>query len=399
MFDYFFNYCANNPILTALLILLLTIMLVLGVFIYVFNQNISTPSNPPLPPVEKQSEKQERTASEQKEKTKETIDEQHDTIIEEQIEKQGTEEKKAPPPPKQPTRKRTTTKKENSKKEKDMLLDELKDIDAEMDFYEEDETDKIAKYAGKWVICQIITNENTTSDGETFFFELRASNGERLLASEEYTTYSGALRGIQTHKTNILNNNFRITLTRKGEYLFKLYSGKNLLLCIGESYTSKVACENAIESVKRFAQSAVIDENIQDLIVKTPTEEELSLPLLTEQKGKWIIRHQKDLNGENVYFFELYSENDEKLLASEEYTTYIGAVNGIQTYKTNISQDNFRITLTKRGDYVYKLLNKNGQLLCLGEHYRTKQLCSYVVEAVKMYAKNSPVLTDSMIVK
>ena len=81
------------------------------------------------------------------------------------------------------------------------------------------------------------------------------------------------------------------------------------------------------------------------------------------------------------------------------YTTYIGAVNGITTHKTNIEKGNFRISLTKRGDYIYKLLNGNGQLLSLGEHYKTKRLCQSAVESVKRFAKNSPVLTDPNLTK
>ena len=96
-----------------------------------------------------------------------------------------------------------------------------------------------------------------------------------------------------------------------------------------------------------------------------------------------------------MFYFELFANNGEKLLSGEEYTTYIGAVNGIQTHKNNIAKGNFRVSLTKRGDYIYKLLNGNGQLLCLGEHYKTKRRCLNAVESVKRFAANSPVLTDA----
>ena len=81
-------------------------------------------------------------------------------------------------------------------KEEDMLLDELKDVDNEIDFYEEDETDRVARYSGKWVICRVITDDKAAPEEEMYFFELHASNGEKLLSSEEYTSYAGALRGI-----------------------------------------------------------------------------------------------------------------------------------------------------------------------------------------------------------
>jgi uncharacterized protein YegP (UPF0339 family) len=233
-----------------------------------------------------------------------------------------------------------------------------------------------------------------------YFFELHASNGEKLLSSEEYTTYNGAIRGIETHKANILRNNFRITLSKKGDYIFKLLSGKNMLLCMGEHYATRTRCEAAIESTKRFAKTAVIDENIQDQVVKVPVEDNSPIPPPADgYNGKWIINCNVSPDGEKVYYFELFANNGERLLSSEEYTTYIGAVNGIHTHKMNIQKGNFRISLTKHGDYIYKLLNSNNQLLCLGEHYKTKRLCQNAVESVKRFAIHSPLLADSSLTK
>ncbi len=261
------------------------------------------------------------------------------------------------------------------------------------DNYEENETDKQARYTGKWVVCRVITSDE--AGDETYFFELHASKGEKLFASEDYTTYQGVLRGIQTHKTNILNGNIKITTTKKGDYIFKVLSGKNMLLCQGENYPTRARCESAVESTKRFAQSAIVDENVQDIVVKVPQEDDAPLPPPSNAtNGKWIIFSGKDENNQTIYTFELFANNGERLLSSEDYTTYIGAINGIQTYKNNIQKDNFRISLTKRGDYIYKVLNGNGQLLCLGEHYKTKRLCQNAVESVKRFALASPVLTE-----
>ena len=257
------------------------------------------------------------------------------------------------------------------------------------------------RYTGKWVICRVVTAahaEGNLSDefaDETFFFELRASNGEKLLTSEEYTSHAGAVSGIATHKANIEKGNFRITLSKKGDYIFKLLNGKNMLLCMGEHYSTKARCESAIESAKRFAKTAVIDENVQDIVIPTPTDEEE--PTVKEPEngyvGKWIIRsHEQE--DERVFYFELYASNGEKLLSSEEYTTYTGAVNGIETHKTNIEKGRFKVSFTKRGDYIYKLLNGNNQLLCLGEHYKTRGRCESAIESVKRFAKTAPVYAD-----
>ncbi len=256
------------------------------------------------------------------------------------------------------------------------------------------DTDTLARYAGKWAVYHILTDDN--SEDDMYFFELHASNGEKLLSSEEYTSYQGAVRGIETHKTNILKGNFKITLSKKGDYIVKLLSGSGQLLCTGETYANKARCESAIKSIKRFARTAVVDENVQDYFLKVPKDTDSYVaPVAEGVNGKWIISNREDSDGDKVFFFELFANNGEKLLSSEEYTTYAGAVNGIQTHKQNIAKDNFRITLTKKGDYIYKILNGNGQLLCLGEHYKSKARCQSAVDSVKRFAESSPVLTES----
>ncbi len=251
-----------------------------------------------------------------------------------------------------------------------------------------------SKYAGKWTIYHLVVGENNTED-EMYFFELHASNGEKLLASEEYTSYNGVLKGIETYKANIAKGNFKISMTKKGDYIFKLMSGKNTLLCNGENYASFARCESAIQSTKRFAETAVLDEDVRQHVIKVPVETETEVtPLPEGLAGKWLISSH-DVNGAKVFYFELFANNGEKLLSSEEYTTYIGAVNGIQTHKQNIAKGNFRISLTKNGDYIYKLLNGNNQLLCLGEHYKTKVRCKNAVESVKRFAMSSPTLTEA----
>jgi uncharacterized protein YegP (UPF0339 family) len=184
-------------------------------------------------------------------------------------------------------------------------------------------------------------------------------------------------------------------MTKKGDYIFKILSGKNMLLCRGENYPTKARCQSAIDSTIRFASTAILDENVQDIVIKVPHEDNIPIAERADaREGKWLISTGVTSEGQKIYYFELFASNGEKLLESEDYTTYIGAVNGIQTHKKNIDKGNFRISITKRGDYIYKLLNGNGQLLCLGEHYKTKRLCVNAVESVKRFAMNSPVLTE-----
>ena len=253
-----------------------------------------------------------------------------------------------------------------------------------------------AKYTGKWVICQLsLTDSEGNVVEENYFFELRASNGERLLVSEEYTSHAGAVKGIQTHKDNVEKGNFRITLSKKGDYIFKLLTAKNTLLCTGANYKSLERCERAIASTKRFAATAVIQDEIEEIRMPLPAEEETAQAEVqvpdNGYTGKWIINTTGNEEVGIMYYFELFASNGEKLLTSEEYTTYEGAVNAVATHKANIAKGNFRISVTKKGDYLFKLLGGNGQLLCMGEHYKTRSRCESAVESVKRFSQSAPV--------
>lgn len=113
----------------------------------------------------------------------------------------------------------------------------------------EDE-EKRSAYAGKWVIVR--------NPDDSYHFELRASNGEMLLSSIDYTSLAGAKNGIRTHKTNIQKDHIVISQNKKGQFFFKLLNGSKQLLCTGETYPSKSGCESAVDSVKRFAETAVV---------------------------------------------------------------------------------------------------------------------------------------------
>ena len=249
------------------------------------------------------------------------------------------------------------------------------------------------RYTGKWVVCKLLlVDSDDNLMEENYFFELRASNGEKLLVSEEYTSQAGAIKGIQTHKDNVKKDNFRITVSKKGDYIFKLLTAKNTLLCTGANYKSLERCESAIASTKRFAATAILQEEMEELKIKLPPDDE-NEPVYPDNgyNGKWIISTTGNEEIGVMYYFELLASNGEKLLTSEEYSTYEGAYNAVETHKANIAKGNFRISITKRGDYLFKLLGGNGQLLCLGEHYKTRSRCESAVESVKRFSKSAPI--------
>lgn len=114
------------------------------------------------------------------------------------------------------------------------------------------ETTVNTRYSGKWLIVQ---EENRYSA------LLKASNGETMLSTESYTSLSGIKSGIDTLKKNIEKENYAINLDKNGNFVFKIFSTSNRLLCIGEGYSTREQCEKAFQSVKRFSKTAVIVKN------------------------------------------------------------------------------------------------------------------------------------------
>ena len=281
-------------------------------------------------------------------------------------------------------------------------VEEVKEEPAQEEKAEEPAT-KAPRYSGKWVITKVILEGE---GAERYFFELKASNGQILLTSWEYNTHQGALRGIETYKTNIEKGHFRIYETKKKEFFFKLLTSKNTLLGTGANYPTKEACEKTVESVKRFAPTAIVDEKVLEMVQEAEVVEEnaeVVEQVAENVVGKWeIFVEQKD--GKEIYTFELIANNGQLLLSSEEYTSYVGVINGINTHKTNIQKGNFSIQTTKKKvknkkpEYFYLLLNANNQPLCLGEHYKTKASCERAIESVKRFSANSPTYMNGKVV-
>ncbi|GAA2355953.1 YegP family protein [Nonomuraea africana] len=54
---------------------------------------------------------------------------------------------------------------------------------------------------------------------------------------------------------------FIITKDRRGEFRFKLVAGNGQTIAISEGYTTKAACVNGIDSVRRNAPEAGVEDD------------------------------------------------------------------------------------------------------------------------------------------
>ncbi|GAA3745564.1 MULTISPECIES: YegP family protein [Flavobacterium] len=106
---------------------------------------------------------------------------------------------------------------------------------------------------GKFVIT-------TRTNGE-FQFNLKAGNGQTILTSEGYTTKAACNNGIESVKNNAADDNrYDRKEAKNGKPYFNLKAGNGQIIGSSEMYESVAARENGIESVKKNAPEATIDD-------------------------------------------------------------------------------------------------------------------------------------------
>ncbi|WP_026729928.1 YegP family protein [Flavobacterium denitrificans] len=103
----------------------------------------------------------------------------------------------------------------------------------------------------------VITKRN---NGE-FQFNLKAGNGQTILASEGYTTKAACTNGIESVKTNSQDDGrFDRKESSNGKPYFNLKASNGQIIGTSEMYESVAARENGIESVKKNASDAETDD-------------------------------------------------------------------------------------------------------------------------------------------
>jgi len=97
-------------------------------------------------------------------------------------------------------------------------------------------------------------------DGQ-FMFNLKATNGQVILTSELYKTKASAENGIESVRKNAVREEaFEVKVNTKGEPYFILKATNGQEIGRSEYYSSKAAMENGIESVKKNALGAKIED-------------------------------------------------------------------------------------------------------------------------------------------
>ena len=108
---------------------------------------------------------------------------------------------------------------------------------------------------GKFVV-------STRSNGE-FQFTLKADNGQVILTSEGYTSKAGCSNGIESVRKNADDDgNYTRKVSANDKYYFNLKAANGQIIGSSQMYESESGRDNGIESVKRNAPGATVDEAV-----------------------------------------------------------------------------------------------------------------------------------------
>lgn len=98
------------------------------------------------------------------------------------------------------------------------------------------------------------------ANGE-FQFNLKANNGQSVLASEGYSSKTNCENGIESIRKNSQDDNkFDRKISSNGKFYFNLKATNGQIIGTSEMYESENSRDNGIESVKTNAPDATVDD-------------------------------------------------------------------------------------------------------------------------------------------
>ncbi len=94
---------------------------------------------------------------------------------------------------------------------------------------------------------------------DEFYFNLKATNGQVILTSEGYTTKAACNNGIESVKKNAPDDaKYERKEAKNGKFYFNLKATNGQIIGSSQMYASVDSRDNGIESVKKNAPDAEI---------------------------------------------------------------------------------------------------------------------------------------------
>ena len=93
------------------------------------------------------------------------------------------------------------------------------------------------------------------------YFNLKSGNGQIILSSEMYNPKAACQNGIESVKKNASEDGrYDRKEAANGKFHFNLKAANHQIIGSSQMYTEKSGMENGIESVKKNAPEAIVEE-------------------------------------------------------------------------------------------------------------------------------------------
>ncbi len=216
-----------------------------------------------------------------------------------------------------------------------------------------DEQD-ITQKAGKFEMFQ-------GQDGN-IYFHLLAANGQKVLASEGYGSWSAAAQGIASCQANGVDAaSYELLMAKNGQWYFNLKAANGEIVGTSELYATQSNAERAVTVV-----STIVAKTVQ--LGNAPT----GAPRFVTFQG---------LDGK--YYFHLRAKNGEIVLQSQAYSSKSAAQKGVSSVALNgQTASNFEVLPAADGQYYFVLRAQNKQIVGVGETYASKWNAQHGVDAI-----------------
>lgn len=364
------------------------------------------------PVVEKKPRK--KSSKKKVNKTEEPIEEQPNEIVEETpVEEVATEEsvEETPIEVKKPARKRTkkvaaqkAPTAEETLAEEETVAEPTEEVQPEV--VEETPVEEVAEQPAEETPTEERTEEapveepvvtkktrvvngkyEVYSDGTSFFYTLKASNGEVLIKSEAYASKESVLSAIEAIKRNVEVGTIAVREDKHGLYQFVLTAKNHRTLVMSANYSTEKRATSASESFKRFASTSPVVE-IAEIVEST--KEEVKVEGVVDKKGGKL----GVLSSENGFYYVLKASNGEVLVRSDFYKTEMSAQNAMARFQEAVANGKFFVEKDKRDNYQFKLFGSSGRIVCVGQIYATKAMAIASVNSVVSFVKLATVIEE-----
>ncbi len=189
------------------------------------------------------------------------------------------------------------------------------------------------------------------ADGGQYYFHLRAANHETILASEGYSTRTGALNGFLAVLDNGDNQlRYDLRTSSDGQSYFVLKAANGHVIGTSETYATRSGAASGIASC---VQNVV---DYQDF--------------LANRTG---ARFEVFRGADGRYYFDLYAGNGEIVLQSQGYTDEAAAWNATFSVAENgVNVARYEVRDASNGGAYFNLKAANGAVIGTSEVYSSR---------------------------